>query len=169
MKIGFTVFEEHIAKLKESCDRVCYVKIRNQTSQTFLAFVLENKEHQLVIKTLEDVGLQLVQMIPALEVLKKQRKDIFFLEQGLTNQLPNAVYNELLFEYAQSEKKIMSQRTIHGINDAKKKGIKHGRPRINEEIIKKIQSLSRKQNWSYREIAIICDVSLASVHKYVNE
>ena len=52
------------------------------------------------------------------------------------------------------------------LNQSRKDGKLGGRPRIAESTIQKIKFLRDEYNLSYREIAILSDVSLATVYKY---
>ena len=169
MKIGYTVVKENMKLLENKCENVSYFERQTVTPQTFFEFVKENKNKQIVIPNVADIGLQLVQMMPALELIEKQKKNIIFLEKNFGRELSDSNYNLLLLEYARNEKEIMSHRAHHGIQRAKEKGTKYGRPKLNQELVEKIQCLSKNQSRSVREIAEICRVSTSTVHKYAKQ
>lgn len=169
MKIGYTVKRENIKYLENYCDEVYYAGVEKLTPKSFLEFIMINEKQQIIIKNVEDIGLQLVQMLPALEELKKQKKEIKFLEKNFGSQLSDKNFNRMLLNYARNEKEIMSDRTLDGIEEAKKKGIRYGRPKVSQDIIQKIRYLSLNQERSIREIAEICGVSIGTVHKYASK
>lgn len=169
MKVGYTVSEDNIAELEKVCDKVRYVNKINQTSQSFLTFVTDNLSNQIVVKNVDDIGLQLVQMVPGLKELKKNNKDIIFLEKGAGQDLSDRAYNALLLEYAVNEKNIMSYRTTTGMEAARERNGNYGRPQTREETIQHIQYLARGHNRTIREIAKISGASIGTVHKYVSE
>lgn len=168
MKIGYTTSKENIMFLEQTCDKVYYFKKNEVTPQSFYKFVKKNRGNVLVVKNIEDIGLQLVQMLPALEKLATQEEELLFLEKKFASALTNQNFNRLLLSYAKNEQDIMSYRTIEGIQKAKKEGVKYGRPKINQEVIARIQYLGTNQEWSVREIAEMCEVSIGTVHKYLS-
>lgn len=169
MKVGYTVTKEHISYLADYCDEVYHTGFEKLTPKSFLEFVVTNKKNQIIIKNVEDIGLQLVQMLPALEELKRQKKDIKFLEKNFGRELSDENFNRMLLNYARNEKDIISYRTLDGIEEARKKGIRYGRPKVSQDIIQKIRYLSSNQERSIREIADICGVSIGTVHKYASK
>lgn len=169
MKVGYTIKKEHINYLEKYCDQVYYSNIEKLKPKNFLEFIQINQNNCIVIKNVEDIGLQLVQMLPALEILKEQKNDIIFLEKSFGSELSDRNFNRLLLTYARNEKEIMSDRTLDGIEEAKKKGIRYGRPKVSSDVIEEIRYLSLNQARSIREIAEICGVSVGTVHKYASK
>ena len=75
-------------------------------------------------------------------------------------------YDQMLFFFDVS-KRSRSATTRRALNARREKGQSLGRPKINEMTINKIKEL-REQRYSLREIAVKCDVSLGTVHKYLH-
>lgn len=166
MIIGYSTHMESLKSLTKVCDDVYYQEPSKQTAKTFLSFVQANRTNQIVVNSVKDIGLQLVQMTPALLELKREDREIIFLEKVPGQATSSRTYNRLLLELAKNEQEIMRTRTVISIEKSQARGVKHGRPKVDEEVIKRIQQLSETRKWSVREIAKACHVSVGTVHKY---
>ncbi|MGO2099735.1 hypothetical protein [Vagococcus salmoninarum] len=165
--IGYTINPNSLMTLSEICDTVICFDITEQTSQNFFNFIKKNENKQIIIKNVEDIGLQLVQMVPGLNELKRTKRFLMFLEKGYGGELTDEKLTRLLLEYGQNERVIMSSRTLLGIHSARKNGMAYGRPKLANDTIKEIRFLANNQGWSVREIANQCEVSVGTVHKYI--
>lgn len=65
------------------------------------------------------------------------------------------------------DKQVRSRRTIEGLEESRKNGVIVGRPSIAQEKIDQMIRLYREKHYSYRKIAVICEVSVGVVYKYV--
>lgn len=166
MKIGYTVIEENVNYLKEACDKVIYVAKKNQHSHEFIEFVTGNMENELFTYSVGDIGLQLVQMVPAFEALAKKKKVISFIDKECSERLSDEAYNHLLLTLGKREKSLIVARTMQGMSLAKQNGKSVGRPKINPKTITKIRRLHHDEKKTVREIALICGVSIGTAHKY---
>ena len=78
----------------------------------------------------------------------------------------NAMFLDNILLMIKTEEEYRSHYIKHRIDQGRAEGKRHGRPRVDEEIIKKIQFLFNNKKYSLREISRICNVSLGTVHKY---
>lgn len=132
-------------------------------------FAAKGDEFILVMHSLDDLNLQLIQLFPVLEAVKANGGMIRFVEQGLTESIAHEMYFEVLVELASSEKRTMQRRYEKSKIQAQAKGKTFGRPVIEEESIKQIQYLYMVEKRSIREISQRCGVSVGTVHKYIKQ
>lgn len=133
------------------------------------AFIAHGDKFNLMMHSVDDLNLQLIQLFPILEAVKASGSYIQFMEQGLTERLADELYFEVLVELASSEKRTMQRRYEKSKMQAQAKGKTFGRPVIEERTIKQIQYLYKVEKRSIREISQKCGVSVGTVHKYIKE
>lgn len=169
MKVGYTVVKENQRVLEEIGAEVVYQEGLKRTKNDFLAFLKENVSNDIYVINLKDLGMQLIQLLPCLTFLKEQNKVICFLDKGEAKGLSNEAYLQHMLNLAEMEHAIIVDRTIQGIRESTLKGIKSGRPTITLTKINQIQTLYHTELKPLREIAIICEVSLGTAHKYTRQ
>lgn len=169
MKIGYTVSTETNTALESICQEVVYCQAENYTTESFFEFVKDNLEKDIYVSHLADVHLQLIQLLPCLEFMHTQKKFITFLDKGVANNFSDQAYFELLLLLAKNEQKVIVRRTVKGLEESARKGIKSGRPVVPQKKVQEIQTLYFKEMRRYRDIAEICGVSIGTVHKYVKQ
>ena len=82
-----------------------------------------------------------------------------------THQMTN--YYEIVKRLADMEYIVIQNRTLYGIEMARKNGRIGGRPKIDSETRAEILRLRNTKNLSLRDISEACHVSLGTVHKYI--
>ena len=169
MKLGYALTLSSEARLKKICDETVYMEIVEPNASQFLDVIKAHQGKQIVIVSLKELSLQLVQMFPIFEWLHRQQQTLQVLDKGYLADLSDQAYQNFFHELSRSEKRAIVRRTQQGIALAVAKGTRIGRPSIPQEKIEQIQYLARSQKRTMREIAIACDVSVGTVYKYVNE
>lgn len=170
-KIGFTVKcesedEFRILYKEERCDAITLVREDQDYYQAFEEFVLTNKKNKLILVNFSSIGLQLTQMWPIFDYLKKESINLHFNEKPVAE---DRQYLDLLEELASNEKQVASMRTHKGLRLAKSKGIVSGRPKVKSDVVEKIQYLHLYERKTIRQISLDCGVSLGTVHKYIKQ
>jgi len=69
---------------------------------------------------------------------------------------------------SQFERDLISQRTIEGLNAARARGKKGGRPKINDKDIKLAVKMYNSKNYSITEIRKATGVSKTALYRYIN-
>ncbi|MBE9388696.1 recombinase family protein [Vagococcus salmoninarum] len=101
-----------------------------------------------------------------LQLLKQKNVRLIAINEEIDTDNYKDFYDQMLFFFDVS-KRSRSATTRRALNARREKGQSLGRPKINETTINKIKDL-REQRYSLREIAVKCDVSLGTVHKYLH-
>lgn len=168
MKVGYSTSSVATKKLCEVCDRIVIGKKKNHKAKDFLVFVEKYQKEELIIYSVEDLGLQLIQILPALLLLNEQKKILNFIDKGNLAHLSDETYFYYLTDFIKIEQRILTARSRDVQVMLKEEGRTPGRPPIDNRLVKRIQFMYGRDKKSMREIAEICDLSLGTVHKYVN-
>ena len=164
--VGYATDKLSQEKLLQNCGEVVLVLEPAHNIKTFLAFVDKHKQDAIYINSLQELNLQLVQLLPVLEMLEDNQNYFRVLDKGYLNYLNDLDYHRFFLELAASEKNTIVRRTQKGLKEAVRNGIRIGRPQIDDETINKIRFLHQSQKCTVREISEICEVSLGTVYKY---
>ncbi|MBP1040235.1 recombinase family protein [Vagococcus sp. BWB3-3] len=166
--IGYTVktdstLEKDLLTTVGQCQEI--IQTDHDNYDRFAEFLHAYQHDQLVVVDFESIGLQLSQLAPLLEWLLEHEVSFHFMEKPVADDHD---YLTILYQLAISEKEVVSRRTLNGLRVAHANGAVSGRPRINLATIKKIKYLHTYQRKNIRDIATECNVSLGTVHKYIN-
>lgn len=166
MKVSYTINPERVEELSKYCDDVKLVSIYENGTDFFLNFVKENIENEIFVYSFEDIGMQLVQLLPAIKVLKEVGKIIYIEDRVLFQQLTHQQIFDLLCGLSAKELSIMRNRASERLKLAQLNGTRTGRPPLNQALISQIKELYTNEKKSIREIAAFCDVSVGTAYKY---
>lgn len=165
-KIGFVLHKKNKAIMLKTCHDVWTLQDSKTVAQEIKEVIKRNKEAEFYIHSLKDLEMQLIQYYPLFLILKEQNKLLYILEkEELTNYSDESLFN-ILYQLAELENHIISERTIRGIEKARLDGVVPGRPKLEEKKIKEIKKHYNSRNKTLKEIALLCDVSIGTVYKY---
>lgn len=125
------------------------------------------KEDIVVVADLQVFGMGMRELDEFNQTLKAKKVQLISINDQVDTRYKMTFFDSVqLFIKLESEQK--SYHTKARLAVAKAEGKQLGRPRIKSQQIKRIKSLSNTM-MPMREIAEQCDVSLGTVHKYVNQ
>lgn len=131
--------------------------------------VLGDKD-KIFISSIDILRLPCIQLGEFLHQLSQKGIELEILTfDEHSNQINSKQYIEFLVELSEYEKYVCRERTVKGLNTAKKKGRIGGRPQISIKTIEKINFLYKNKKHSIREIARECNISVGTVYKYANK
>lgn len=172
MKIGYTASLEEVSKLKEEgANQVVLGDDYKETVQSFYDFIVENEDNEIVLVSIFSVGstVTLMQLHDSVRLMREKEYSVTFLEKGIASGISNEDYLTYLWYLISNEKKAVITRTQNGMEKARDRGLTGGRPTLDQEIIDSIVTLHRRDKRTIRDIANIVDVSIGSVHKYIQQ
>lgn len=169
MKFGFMAepdVEVEKELMQAGCDFVFEAK-GNDTLKEFKSCLKMYRGDTMVIFNFTSIcpTINVTQITHILNELGPTQLQI--IDQGTKNPIPNEMYLEIVKTLGNHELKVIRERTIKGLNEARINGQQMGRPKISNEKIERMQYLHLFQRKSIREIASSCKVSVGTVHKYV--
>lgn len=103
-----------------------------------------------------------------LKVLNEYNVRLISIQDHIDTKVSTRFYTDVL-KVLKMEERHQSYLIRTSIERAKKQGRSTGRPRVGDQTIDQIVFLFEQKGKSMREIAEICEVSLGTVHKYVNQ
>lgn len=169
MKVGYTTDSVAAISLREVCQEVTLLKPEESNAARFLEFVSKNEQNDIVIFSLIDLNLQLIQLLPGLRLLHEQQKTVHLLRHDVLGEMSDESATVALYQMAIMEEEIMRSRTMEGIENARKKGLIAGRPKIDTRVVEKIRKLYETKQKTIREIADLCGVSVGTAYKYATQ
>lgn len=159
---------------KYGCDEVyqeTFDTISNDDKRSELEKVVDKLEANdtLVICRLTHLGKSTRQLTELTQLLKDQGAHLVSLTEEIDTRQPmGEIYFKLMDGLASMECDLIKERTLVGLNNARKKGKIGGRPKIDSRIVKKIRHLYYDQKETIQHISSKCDVSVGSCYKYIN-
>lgn len=169
MKVSYTIYPERLKGLSEKYDLISLIPIQEISAAFFLEFVKSNSEHDIFFNSISDTGLQVIQMLPALEWLKHSEKIIYIENQELFLSLDSQRVFDFIYGLASGERMLLKLRTTEYMKMARANGVSPGRPAINQLVKEKIKHLHTMEKRSIRDIALICGVSVGTAYKYAKK
>lgn len=181
MKIGYarvSTEEQNLDRqldiLKQAgCDRIYEEKVSGV-----------KKDRTELNKMLDQIRTGDVIIISDLTRLSRSVKDLFSLVEQIEEKGANIksikeswldttnAQGKLMFTIfagiSQFERDLISQRTIEGLNAARARGKKGGRPKTNEKDIKLAVKMYNSKNYSISEITKATGVSKTTLYRYIN-
>ena len=142
------------------------------------------KERPELNKMLDQIRTGDVIIISDLTRLSRSVKDLFSLVEQIEGKGANiksikeswvdttTAQGKLMFTIfagiSQFERDLISQRTIEGLNAARARGKKGGRPKVNDKDIKLAIKMYNSKNYSISEITKATAVSKTTLYRYIN-
>ncbi|MBF0786018.1 recombinase family protein [Muribacter muris] len=164
-------YEMQINELqKYGCERIFSEKISGASdSRKELNKAIEflREGDTLVIWKLDRLGRSVPQLCSCIEILKQKKVNIISLTDNIdTSNMMGELFFHLSAVFAQLERNMIIERTKAGIQFAKEKGIKCGRPiKMNKDNIELIEELL-KAGWTVNKISDRVNISKSSIYSY---
>ena len=154
---------------RQEYDREVLIAAADMNADYFLKLVESNRQHDLYVERLEDLGLQLIQLMPGFKCLKAQGHILHVNQIDPTLGVSPQVYFDLLYHIGELEEKTVSQRTTQALHKARARGVEVGRPALDAATIEKIYLLYHDQKKTIRQIAAELNVSVGTAYKYAKQ
>lgn len=123
----------------------------------------------LVICRLHHLGKSTRQLTDLTKELQRQGIHLVSLDEEIDTRHPMGdVYFKLMDGLAKMECALIKERTLVGLNNARKKGKIGGRPKIDGRTVKKIRRLYYENKETIQFISSKCGVSVGTCYKYIN-
>ena len=111
------------------------------------------------------LGRSMAHLVTLLEEFHANGVDLYFHQQGIDTRTPSgkAMY-QMCGVFAELERGLIRERVLAGLQRARAKGTRIGRPPVPPLQVEKIKRL-RAEGLSYRKIAKRVDLSVCTVHR----
>ena len=179
MKFGY------IRELKDECDKKAQYDALNEygvdtVNEEVLCGTREKPQlNELLVKlksgdfliifSLSKLGRTVKQLISLLENFEERGISFVSLQEGLDTSTENGKYASRMFcALAQMERDVISERTLAGLDEARKKGREGGRRPVDEKKIETAINSYLTDELSVPEICVMTRISKATLYKYIN-
>ena len=133
-----------------------------------LAKILDRitKGDTIVIESLSRLGRSTKDLIELTELFEQKGVHLVSLKEQIdTNTSTGKLLFTLMAAIAQFERDVITDRTREGLKSARARGRIGGRPRVNQDNIKKAVKLYRTQQYSVREIEDLTGVKKSTLYR----
>ena len=122
----------------------------------------------LDVSELHRLGKTTRQLTELTDLLRKRNLHLVSLAENIDTREPmGAIYFNLMEGLAAMEQALIKERTLVGLNNARKNGKIGGRPKIDPKTIKKIRQLYYDKKETIQFISTKCGVSVGTCYKYI--
>lgn len=125
-----------------------------------------SEEDELIIYDFSNLKLTLAELTSLFRRLKEMNSSLKIINKNeVFNLMTDQELMEFISEISDANKSVMREK---GKNITKKN--QHvGRPKISDETIERINYLRFQKNYTLKDISVICDVSIGTAYKYLNQ
>lgn len=124
----------------------------------------------VIIESLSRLGRSTKDLLALLEEWDNQGVKLVSLKENIDTTTPTGkLLVTVLSAISQFERDITVQRTNEGLQAARARGRKGGRPKANAENVRKAVDYYNRQTMSVKEITAICGISQATLYRALNE
>lgn len=128
------------------------------------------KGDQIVIYDFSVLGKNLTGLAEIITFLEEKEVELILAATNInTDQKQPFSLNEMIHYFSSIEKAVMRENTLRGLDYARKQGKIGGRPTIDQAVIDHIIHLHKNKGYSLKRISEECNISIGSVHKYVQQ
>ena len=153
------IFHETYESKDAMSDNICLEKVIKEMRQG----------DTLVICQLHRLGKSTRQLTELTQLFKDRGLHLVSLHEEIDTREPmGKIYFQLMEGLATMECSLIKERTLVGLDEARKKGKIGGRPKIDPKTIKKIRSLYYEKKETIQLISSKCGVSVGTCYKYIN-
>lgn len=126
-------------------------------------------EDTLVVTDLSRLGRSTRQLTDLTGLLAARNIHLVSLAEGIDTREPSGkCYFKLMDGLAEMESVLIKERTLVGLNNARKKGKIGGRPKIDPKVVRRIRQLYFEKKETIQYISSKCGVSVGTCYKYIN-
>ncbi len=153
------IFHETYESKDAMSDNICLEKVIKEMRQG----------DTLVICQLHRLGKSTRQLTELTQLFKDRGLQLVSLHEEIDTREPmGKIYFQLMEGLATMECSLIKERTLVGLDEARKKGKIGGRPKIDPKTIKKIRRLYYEKKETIQLISSKCGVSVGTCYKYIN-
>ncbi|UQR06211.1 recombinase family protein [Enterococcus durans] len=153
------IFHETYESKDAMSDNICLEKVIKEMRQG----------DTLVICQLHRLGKSTRQLTELTQLFKDRGLHLVSLHEEIDTREPmGKIYFQLMEGLATMECSLIKERTLVGLDEARKKGKIGGRPKIDPKTIKKIRRLYYEKKETIQLISSKCGVSVGTCYKYIN-
>ena len=124
----------------------------------------------LVVWKLDRVGRSTRQLVDFLDELRREGIEFVSLKDGFDTQTPaGKMMYSVIAAMAEFEHDLIVERTSAGLEAARARGRKGGRPKVDQEAVEIALKMHGSHDYTIKEIVTATGISQATLYKYLKE
>ncbi|WP_103574391.1 recombinase family protein, partial [Bacillus thuringiensis] len=124
----------------------------------------------VVVESFSRLGRSTKDLIELVEYFEQKGVKLISLKENFDTNTPQGKLMLTVFQaFSQFERDLIVQRTKEGLESARARGRKGGRPKVKEKHIEKALNLYASKEYSISEIVAMSDISQATLYRYIKE
>ena len=156
---------------QHNCIEILTEKISGTKSDRPELFRLKDKVRPgdtIIIESFSRLGRSTKDLIELVEYFENKGVKLISLKENFDTNTPQGKLMLTVFQaFSQFERDLIAQRTKEGLESARARGRKGGRPRVKDKNIKKALKLYNSKEYSISEIVEMAGISQATLYRYV--
>lgn len=122
----------------------------------------------LIIESFSRLGRSTKDLIEIVEYFENKDVKLISIKENFDTNTPHGKLMLTVFQaFSQFERDIIVQRTKEGLESARARGRKGGRPRVKEQNINRALKLYNSKEYSISEIVSMTGISQATLYRYI--
>lgn len=123
----------------------------------------------VIVESISRLGRKTLDILSTIEELTNKGIIFISLKENMDTTTPTGkAMLGMMAVIAQLERDLIVQRTKEGLDSAKKRGVKLGRPKLDEQKVQDALKLYDEENHSIKEIIRITGISQGKLYKEIN-
>lgn len=155
------------------CERIFSEKVsgrKERRTELDKCFDYLRSGDTLVITKLDRLGRTTKQLIELSQELENRDIQLHILDTNInTDTAMGKMFFTMMSAFAELEANLLSERTKKGLDSARARGRKGGRPAIKSSTKEKVRKLYNSKEYSIKEISEMTNVSKASIYNIINK
>ncbi|WP_253764238.1 recombinase family protein [Flammeovirga sp. SJP92] len=159
---------------EKGCERIYQEKVGSTKYRPELEKLIDNLRpgDEVIVISLDRLGRSLKNLLEIVETLRSKECQLISIHENIdTTTTTGKLFFNIFASLYEFERATIVDRTLHGLEAARKRGIKGGRkPGLSDENKKKAliaQSLYDEKKLSVKEICDTLNISRASFYRYI--
>jgi len=122
----------------------------------------------LIIESFSRLGRSTKDLIELVEWFENKGVKIISIKENFDTNTPQGKLMLIVFQaFSQFERDLIVQRTKEGLESARARGRKGGRPKVKDKSIEKALNLYKSKEYSISEIVKMTGISQATLYRYI--
>jgi len=155
---------------KYGCERIYQEKItgtKKDRPQLAELMTILRPVDKVVIYKLDRISRSTKHLIELSEFFEKKGVEFVSIQDSIDTSTPmGRFFFRILASIAELERDIISERTKAGLDSARRRGRKGGRPRVDDKKIQLALKMYKSKKYTINEIVIATNISKATLYRY---
>jgi DNA invertase Pin-like site-specific DNA recombinase len=158
---------------KYNCDEILTEKISGTKANRPELIRLKDKIRpgdMLIIESFSRLGRSTKDLIELVEYFENKNVKLISIKESFDTNTPQGKLMLTVFQaFSQFERDLIAQRTKEGLESARARGRKGGRPKVKDKNIDKALKLYNSKEYSISEIVEMSGISQATLYRYIRK